>query len=619
MDDKQKDLDELQLSNEPDEPEKSVSDENSDDESKVSYEDNDNWQFEADAPALKNDLFDSEIEFDAKNEIPVSQDHSVLDETQIKKKRKVNKKLLQKIICAVLVVAIVAVASFGGFYYYDYLSPVEKVGGTKIERAMFNYYYTNIVKYYEQYASEVGLDVNSDYKTTYTQDEDGNKISWYDFFKKQSLTELNNTTKFYVAAKEAGIEVNDDMQKVIDDYIENAKSSATAAGKENLDEYLTSVYGGGVNEELLRQFCEQSILANAYQGYCVADANYTDEQIDAYYKEHQKDFRQMNLCYVAVEYDESNAEQSIKNVEKYMKKITDKQSMIDLIPELYATYIEQDVKSQMQNYEAMTDEEKKNYIADKGAPMTEETARKEALAAYEANIYLTISNDFNPFDDKINDWIYSDETPVGAKNYAVIAENGYAYILLKTEPATVNETKTYSVRHILVQPQADDETKQQSNEFTDEQWQAAEKRAQEIVDEYNKGDKTQRSFALLAEKETDDTASTAAALQGYYGGLYAGILETDNYAAEFKNWSLDSSRKYGDVEIVKTQFGYHIMYFVSQLPKYKADIVEDLKNEDILKSIEKYDVKQYDHAINKIIDGYYKAKEKTAAQNTTGQ
>ena len=34
---------------------------------------------------------------------------------------------------------------------------------------------------------------------------------------------------------------------------------------------------------------------------------------------------------------------------------------------------------------------------------------------------------------------------------------------------------------------------------------------------------------------------------------------------EFNNWIFDDARKAGDVEIVKTSYGYHIMYFVGCL------------------------------------------------------
>ena len=34
--------------------------------------------------------------------------------------------------------------------------------------------------------------------------------------------------------------------------------------------------------------------------------------------------------------------------------------------------------------------------------------------------------------------------------------------------------------------------------------------------------------------------------------------------ASFNDWCFDSSRKSGDVAIVETEYGYHIMYFVSK-------------------------------------------------------
>jgi hypothetical protein len=33
---------------------------------------------------------------------------------------------------------------------------------------------------------------------------------------------------------------------------------------------------------------------------------------------------------------------------------------------------------------------------------------------------------------------------------------------------------------------------------------------------------------------------------------------------EFNDWMFDESRKVGDVDIVKTSYGYHIMYYVGE-------------------------------------------------------
>ena len=69
------------------------------------------------------------------------------------------------------------------------------------------------------------------------------------------------------------------------------------------------------------------------------------------------------------------------------------------------------------------------------------------------------------------------------------------------------------------------------------------------------GGKTLENFKKLVEKNTDDTASAET------GGLYENISYDQNYVEPFLNWCLDENRKVGDVELVETEYGYHIMYF----------------------------------------------------------
>lgn len=52
---------------------------------------------------------------------------------------------------------------------------------------------------------------------------------------------------------------------------------------------------------------------------------------------------------------------------------------------------------------------------------------------------------------------------------------------------------------------------------------------------------------------------------------------------EFNDWCFDESRKTGDVGIVETSYGYHVMYFVgvaSEEPTWKATIRSDFATED---------------------------------------
>ena len=92
------------------------------------------------------------------------------------------------------------------------------------------------------------------------------------------------------------------------------------------------------------------------------------------------------------------------------------------------------------------------------------------------------------------------------------------------------------VRHILV---GDEET------------------AKDILAQWENGEKTEDSFAALVADNSTDTGSAGN------GGLYTDVTQ-GQMVTEFNDWCFDDARKPGDTDIVETQFGYHVMYFVSR-------------------------------------------------------
>jgi hypothetical protein len=55
------------------------------------------------------------------------------------------------------------------------------------------------------------------------------------------------------------------------------------------------------------------------------------------------------------------------------------------------------------------------------------------------------------------------------------------------------------------------------------------------------------------------------------GGIYEGITSQTNFVPEFLNWCMDASRQVGDSGLVKTQYGYHIMYFSATEPIWHSN------------------------------------------------
>ena len=110
------------------------------------------------------------------------------------------------------------------------------------------------------------------------------------------------------------------------------------------------------------------------------------------------------------------------------------------------------------------------------------------------------------------------------------------------------------VRHILLKP-ATSVGEDGKTTITDEAWADCETKAQAILDEWLKGEHTEESFAALASEKTEDSGSKST------GGLYTDVCK-GMMVDTFDAWCFDESRQYGDYGMVKTEYGYHIMYFV---------------------------------------------------------
>ena len=97
--------------------------------------------------------------------------------------------------------------------------------------------------------------------------------------------------------------------------------------------------------------------------------------------------------------------------------------------------------------------------------------------------------------------------------------------------------------------------------------------AKKVLAEFQSGDMSEEAFAALALAYSEDEGSY------YHGGLYDNIVE-GQMITEFNDWCFDPSRKPGDVEIISTTFGYHIMYYSGEgLPAWQASVSDDIISE----------------------------------------
>ena len=583
----------------------------------VKYETSDNWEFDAKAPTLDENLVmenqDYSISFDKVSEPKPTQ---VLDNSN-DNKIVINKEPLKFIPLAIFLAAVIAVVATFGVRYYTvpngkegkYMNPasvVATVDGQKISIGMYDYYYASIVSYYEQYASYgyYSLDTTKDYSKQYTTDDDGNKISWQKFFETEALKEVEQITTYYSKALEEGVTLTSAQKKTIDKQISTLKDSASQ-NDVSLDQYIKANFGTYCSEDTIRLMLEQYYLSANYKGKFKCETKVTDNDVDKYYNDHKNDYKKIEFYYIASPYDatdDNSKNESIKTAEKIMAKMKDKKSVIALVPEVYSSYIDSQVKSSMEQ----------------DSTLTEKKAREEAVKSYESNVVTTVSGSDSPFDDKMNTWLFSDDTKVGSKKYYIDESAGYIYIVLKTSKASVEEDETYTVRHILVAPESGSNSSSSTSEkteYTDEQWAAAKKKADSILAKFNKTDKSEYEFAKLAEQYSTDSASTSSGSNDSFGGLYESVT-LGQMVPDFEKWSIDDSRKYGDTGIVKSDYGYHIMFFINDCPEYQSKISAQIKSDRLSNMIDKAEVKVHENAIKKAVDKEKAAKE-AAAESAT--
>lgn len=548
--------------------------------SKADYEEESSWKFEASAPSLNADFLQSAGDAEIKVEAPqyyapepaAPQANQVASKDIVIKKEKVT-----VILSSIIAVIVIAIIAFLGVRYYTVPNSDERmnpgnvavtIGNTDVSVGLYNYYYDSIVYEYTYYAAYgyYDLDTTKDFGAQFTKDEDGNELSWEAYFRKLALQRLTNYTMNYEKALEAGITLTDEQKEQIDSQLESIKEQASSENK-SVNEYVNEKFGENCGLETLRKFLEQYFIAGNYYNRSTIENRPSEDEVNAYFDENSNKYQSCSIALIELEYDTTDDDtkaNSIENAKSYMSKITDVESMKAVMPEASASLIEQYVSA--------------------GYFETQEEAVQTLLDSIEST--ETRTNFESYFDEDTANWLFDEATPVNSLNYFASEDYGIVYVILKTAQPVLDDAQVYSVRHILITPanSEDESTSSTETGYTDEQWANALSKAEAIVDEYNKGEKTELAFAELAEEYSEDTESTSAGSSGLYGGGYEGT-HIGEMVSEFEGWAVDPSRKYGDVDIVKSEYGYHIMYFIFAGPEYyynaQTDLAEERNNEEI--------------------------------------
>ncbi len=173
-----------------------------------------------------------------------------------------------------------------------------------------------------------------------------------------------------------------------------------------------------------------------------------------------------------------------------------------------------------------------------------------------------------------------------------------------------------TIRHILIKPEVNDDMT--STEKEEEKRKALEE-VTELIKQLQESKDLEKDFANLAKEKSDDTGTASE------GGLLENITNESNLVEGF--WEAVEKLEVGEMttEAVETEFGYHIIYKVSQKEKPALDEVKDKVIDNLIDELlseenasmvywaglrEKYNMVIYDEVIKDSYDSTMKLYKK---------
>ena len=541
--------------------------------------------------------------------------------------KKVAARSVVKKVIAVIVIAAIALGCVTGILNYcgvlQKAVQVGYVGNEKISYAEYLYYYSRAynqlsynAQYYKYYGYDYGYDTSlaPQDQTKTTKDEDGNEITWVEYLHDQAVKTAQMYLAFYQEAKEAGTELTEadlaEVDKQIEDLREeastaNQSSNSSSSDDENqragysLNAYLRKAYGNGVTERFLKkQLKMESLVKKFYNDKSDEfEKGYTEDEVKKVFDESPDSYQFVTLR--LYQFKNESLKQNDGESDDDLKK---RQSESDAKTKANANEM----------FDGVTDEKSfvtlaTKYNTTEGYDADSSTLIKAALKSQsQFNSSATYLESMN---SDLATWAFEGSTKAGDKKLIEDSDNGAYYVALMVNPK--HDVNTVTVRHILFLTQ-DSKT---GKALSDDEIQKAKDKASETLAKWKAGEATEDSFATFATDLTEDTGSSSN------GGLYENVVPGQMTGA-FDKWIFDDSRKAGDTDIVESEYGYHIIYFVSKNGTY-ADSAnrsslasEDLEkfSDEILES-DKYVIGVGPKRVNYIEDKLLKKYKKTIARS----
>lgn len=401
-----------------------------------------------------------------------------------------------------------------------------EVNGVKYTAADVQYYYQNA---YSSHANNYEFDSGSSVKRQVYDQETGQ--SWHDYLKQEAISDLTDYTALAARADSEGYTLTQDAQSELDTMLNQLNAAWISYGYSSRDSFIRANFGPYMTYDRLVSLLRTEYLATDYAAAQLDAISHPDSDYDAYYQAHTDELDTIVYTQFTLQ-----AQVSSTDAQGSAAEMTDQEKAAAL--------------------ETLKTEQKA--LAEEIKAKLEAGADPEDIAEqYEGQLYSTSlsrrSTGTNVSYSSYGSWLLDAARRPGDITLTERdSGSAYYYYVAIFEDRLLDQENTHDVRHLLIR--AGSGTAEETP--TQEQYDEAEERANTLLEEWRSGEATEDSFSALASANSDDTGSASG------GGLISNITSTSSYVESFRSWAVDPARKPGDAGLVKSEYGWHIMYYV---------------------------------------------------------
>ena len=392
--------------------------------------------------------------------------------------------------------------------------------------------------------------------------------TWADHFMNAALTNLKSDEVLCALAEKEGFKLSEADRQNIETNMLYMNLYASMNNHKNLNSYLRSLYGFGSTEKSYSAYVERTTLAQAYYNHIYGELTYDEDAIRAYEEGKYNNYSSYSFAAYPLNYT------------SYLNGGTKGEDG-------KITYSDDEIadakKAALDDAKALCEAKNLEELNEAIDALLINSEKDNVTASeFEDVLYSDISSIYKEWlasnDRQENDITYLANTTTSKdKDGNEVSElNGYYVVLFLGR--NDNERKLANVRHLLVKFEGGTKDANGKVTYSDAEKEAAKKEAEGYLKTWKEGKATEASFIELVKQHSDDGSKET-------GGLFENITPDSQYVTTFLNWSIDPARKAGNTDVIETEYGYHVMYYVGDSDmSYRDQLIDaDLRAKDMEK------------------------------------